>query len=628
MPRRKNSLVQTTGKLVRVALPFVIFAVCAYALSFRVTPEMLADLPAKLAAIAPWQWAVAVLLTAISLYSVGAYDVLAHRYLRTRLPERAARMTGSIGIAVGQTLGFGLFTGGFARWRMMPALGMTGALKLSAFVSISFFMAWLAVFSATALVLPTDPWVTWLGAAGCVAAIVLLGVFFRWPSIWIGRIRLRLPSWRLCGGILGWALVDTVAAAGVLYVMLPFGTIPFASFFPLFLMAMGAALISNTPGGLGPFELVLLSALGTIPTETVITAVLAYRVVYYALPAAVAALALLRPFRVTRSMPAKPIKSWPEAPRSEVGVVRQNGGAVLGFGSARLALWSTGQTLTMLADPVRGKARRALDTLARIARMRGKLPLAYKISARLALAARGAGWQVIHLADDAMIPLSHYTPDTPARRTLRRKLRAAKKADIRLMSDGPLNHVQMARVDAAWQETHGRARGGTMGRYCPEYLVHQWVGTAWQDGRCVAFITTHKTAREWCLDLMRHDRDVPDGTMHALVSEAIEAARAAGAERFCLAATPACPDPGSAFWRWVAVRMVSRAGGPGLRQFKSSFGPIWEPRYVAAPTAIALFIGVADLVRAIHRPQHISRIKSNAPHIVDENNEVASQRAA
>ncbi|MEL7093537.1 MAG: phosphatidylglycerol lysyltransferase domain-containing protein, partial [Pseudomonadota bacterium] len=486
----------------------------------------------------------------------------------------------------------------------------------------------LTVFSATALVLPTDTWVTWLGAVGCVAAIALLGVFFRWPSIWIGRIRLRLPSWRLCSGILGWALVDTVAAAGVLYVMLPFGTIPFVSFFPLFLMAMGAALISNTPGGLGPFELVLLTALATIPVETVITAVLAYRVVYYALPAVLAALALLRPFRVSRTMPAKPITSWPEAPRSEVGVVRQNGGAVLGFGAARLALWSSGQTLTMLADPVRGKPRRALDTLARIARTRGKLPLAYKVSAPVALAARQAGWQVLHLADDAMIRLAEYTLDTPARRTLRRKLRAAKKADIRLMSDGPLNHAQMARVDAAWQNTHGQARGGTMGRYCPEYLVDQWVGTAWQGDRCIAFITAHMTAREWCLDLMRHEADIPDGTMHALVTEAIEAARTAGAIRFCLAATPACPDPGSAFWRWAATKMVTLSGGPGLRQFKSSFGPVWEPRYVAAPSAISLFIGLADLVRAIHRPQRISAIKSNAPHIVDENYELASQRAA
>lgn len=74
--------------------------------------------------------------------------------------------------------------------------------------------------------------------------------------------------------------------------------------------------------------------------------------------------------------------------------------------------------------------------------------------------------------------------------------------------------------------------------------------------------------------------------------------------------------------------MVTLAGGPGLRQFKSNFGPVWAPRYVAAPTTVALVIGLADLVRAIHRPQRIRADKSNAPHIVDENYELASQRAA
>lgn len=622
------SFLQTAGRFVRLLAPLCILAGCAYALSLRVTPEAIAKLPEHVAAIAPWQWAVAMVLTTISFYAVGSYDILAHRYLGTNLPDRAARITGSVGIAVGQTLGFGMFTGALARWRMMPALGMTGALKLSAFVSVSFVLAWLVVFSAVALLLPTNRWLTWLGALGCGATTMLLGVFFRWPSIHLGRMTLHLPSLRLCCGILGWALIDTVAAAGVLYVMLPFDTIPFANFFPIFLMAMGAALISNTPGGLGPFELVLLSALGYVPVETIITAILAYRIAYYALPAIAAALALLRPFDATRLPKGRPISAWPEAPRSEVGVVRQNGGAVLDFARARLALWSTGQTLTLLADPVRGTPRRALATLQHTAGTRGKLPLAYKISAPLALAARRAGWQVIHVADDATISLDSYTLDTPARRTLRRKLRAAKKADIRLMSDVPLHHEQMARVDAHWQATHGRARGGTMGRYCPEYLVDQWVGTAWHGDRCIAFVTAHVTAREWCLDLMRHEDDVPDGTMHALVHKAIEAARSAGATQFCLAATPACPNPASAFWRWAAVQMVTRAGGPGLRQFKSNFGPVWQPRYIAAPSILSLVIGIADLIRAIHRPQPLAARKPNVPHVVDENYEVASQRAA
>lgn len=613
----------------RFALPFVILILCAWGLSHRITPQMIAALPARLADIAPWQWAVAVALTGLSLFSVGCYDVLAHRYLRTRLPEGPARWTGSIGIAIGQTLGFGLLTGALARLRMLPALGLRGALKLSAFVSVSFVMAWITVFSGAALLLPTAAWVSWLGAAGSVASLALMLIIFRWPALTFGRFDLRLPSWRMCAGMVGWALVDTVTAAGVLYVMLPAGTLSFAAFFPVFLMAMGAALVSNTPGGLGPFELVMLSALGAVPVEAVMTAVLAYRCVYYGLPACLAALALLRPLDATPSAPPKAVTTWPDAPRSEVGVVRQNGGAVLRFGADQLALWPLGQALALLGDPVRGDdGATSLARLRDTARGQALIPLAYKIGARMALSARALGWRVLHVADDAIVTLGDFTLDAPRRRTLRRKLRAADKAGVYVQSDCALPYAQIAHIDRAWQRKHGRARGGSMGRYCPHYLVDQWVATAWQGDRCVAFVTAHMARDEWCLDIMRHGANVPDGTMHALVSAAIAAAQDAGAAQFCLASVPACPDPASPFWRWCARQLVTAAGGPGLRQFKSNFAPVWRARYVAAPSALGLVIGLADLARAIHKPPALASADTNAAHDLDENYELASQRAA
>ena len=167
-----------------------------------------------------------------------------------------------------------------------------------------------------------------------------------------------------------------------------------------------------------------------------------------------------------------------------------------------------------------------------------------------------------------------------------------------------------------------------MGRYCPNYMADQWVAVATINGRVVAFVTAHVARDEWCLDLMRHTNDTPDGTMHALVHAAIEAARTQGAKRFCLAATPACPDPGSAFWRWAAMQFVRAAGGAGLRQFKSNFGPLWRPRYAASTTPYGLAIGLVDIVRAIHLPGPVTTDASNAAHDLDENYELASHRAA
>jgi phosphatidylglycerol lysyltransferase len=55
-----------------------------------------------------------------------------------------------------------------------------------------------------------------------------------------------------------------------------------------------------------------------------------------------------------------------------------------------------------------------------------------------------------------------------------------------------------------------------------------------------------------------------------------------------------------AFFRWSARRTVSKAGGAGLRQFKSTFTPKWEPRYAAAQTASYMAIGLADITREVH----------------------------
>ena len=135
----------------RIALPLVTLVGCGWILSRERSVDLIAALPGRLADIAAWQWVSAAFLTALSLYSVGRYDVLAHRFLRTGLPERSARWTGSIAIALAQSLGFGRFTGALARWRMMPALGAVGAFKLSTVVAVSFVLAWVVVASVACL---------------------------------------------------------------------------------------------------------------------------------------------------------------------------------------------------------------------------------------------------------------------------------------------------------------------------------------------------------------------------------------------------------------------------------------------------------------------------------------------
>lgn len=615
----------------RILFSLSIFGICIFVLSGQVSDDLWRGLPEHFGAIPVGFWLAAITLTVLSFFAVGRYDGVAHRHLQTGIPQKHAEMSGMIAISVAQTLGFGLFTGAIARWRKLPGLGLGQALILSTFVSVSFIVGWCFVTALACLFLPSPSWSKLPACVGVVALPLLLFVLFRWPRPSFRGITVKLPSLRLASAILFWSVVDMAAAGAALWMLLPADAgVSLAAFIPIYMLALGAALISNTPGGVGPFELVLISALPHIPAEALLQSIIAFRAVYYAGPACLGAIALIRPFPVAKEEPflEVPNRRIREAARSETQVLRQNGGYLADTANGIGAFWPTPQTVTAMFAPVQGSLPTLLARLSRIARQSGRWPLLYKASARDTLAARKLGWTVLHVADDAFLDPLTFSKDVPARRTLRRKLRAAQKSKLEIAVPQRLPFRQLEDIDAQWIAEHGPARGGTMGRYSPEYVADQWVAVAYQNHVPVAFVTFFVGPDEWALDLMRQTKSAPDGTMHALVATALEHAQTSGIRRFSLAATPACPDPASAIWREVAKAVVARAGGPGLRQFKSAFAPQWVPRYAAAPGPLRLGIALADVARSVHHPLPLRDHSSKNIHERDENYELESKRIA
>ncbi|WP_299551332.1 phosphatidylglycerol lysyltransferase domain-containing protein [uncultured Tateyamaria sp.] len=618
----------------RIGLPMLILVACAMLLARQIPMDVLVTLPQQLADISALQWVTAAFLTIGSFFAVAQYDVQAHRTLDTGVSEERARITGAVGIAIGQTVGFGLVSGALARWRMLPEMNVAQALKLSTFVSLTFVVAWACITGLVSAILPAPAWTTALSVGAILLLPACACLLFWCPTFSIGRHAIPLPSLRVAGSILVWALVDMVLAAAALWVLLPSGTMAFTVLLPLFMVALGCGLMSNTPGGVGPFELVLVSALpaGAGTEAGVLTAILAFRIVYYAGPACVAMLAMLRPLPAVATT-SSPTFQWEALPRSEAQALRQNGGMLAPVTSDTNApVWPTQQTQTLFTD-IKGPAEAGvLIWLRRAAQARGRVPVIYKSNQRLAQAARHSGWAVLRIADDAIVDLPHYQLDSPLRRRLRRKLRAARKAGVTVLSNAPLPRQAAAEVDARWQAHCGHARGGSMGRYCPYYVSEQWVMSAYSGEKLVGFVTFHRGAYDWCLDIIRYAPDAPDGTMHALVHQALLDAQSKGCTRVSLASVTACADPASAVWRWAAQVALRHAGGTGLRQFKSAFAPRWVPRYAAAPTWFGLALGLADIARTIRAPNPLParppETNANAAHQEDENYELASRSAA
>lgn len=580
------------GQGLRPWLGLAIAAGLAVLLSLRLSSLDLAALRAAFAAIPLPAWGAALLLTAVSFAAVGRHDETLHRHLQTGVPARAARRAGVAAIALSQTAGFGLVTGALVRWRMLPGQGLAQAGRLTLLVSLAFLAGWGAVTAGLVLALgPAGlrPWAA-LGLAA-LAAVAVHSLVGRHPA---------RPSLRTLGRVVGLASVDVLAAALAFWVLLP-ESVPLAQALPAIVLAIGAGLVSGAPGGLGAFELSLLATLPGVAEAPVMAAVLAWRAVYFALPALAAAALALRGPKSGAVLAAVPVA--PAEPAfAEALLMRQGRFRPLRAGGLTWAAADLGQTRVMLREPLaRGLAGPAsLRALALSARDCGRGAAVYKAAPPVAAAARRAGWKVVSVAREAWLDPAAFRLEQPACAGLRRKLRHAAKAGVTAQAE-TADPVELQALNTDWVDRHGAERGFSMGRFDPGYLAGQRVYVARIAGLAVGFASFHTTQGQWVLDLLRPQPGAPDGTAHALVAAALADAARAGVPRLSLAAVPEAAFADS---RGIAARLGrrSRDSGAGLCRFKSAFAPRWERLYLAAPGWLTLGLAAWDIRRAVLRP--------------------------
>ncbi|MFK7940321.1 MAG: phosphatidylglycerol lysyltransferase domain-containing protein [Roseovarius sp.] len=614
----KYKILTATGwpgwRLLRPVMPFGVGAVCIWLILHQIDPAQLRDIPAALAEVSAWRWALAGLATAVSFWALGRYDVVFHRFLATGLPERAAVISGASAIAVAQVLGFGIVTGALVRWRVLPGLSAAQASKIAVAVALSFVVCLAGLVGTAGLIWSGGLVPGWLCIGLIFVCVVMVCVTLAQPRLRLAGHSLPLPSLPACARLAWLSAIDTAAAATALFVLMPSGVgLDWTQVYVVYLLALTAALLSGTPGGVGPFELTVIACLPALPEPDVLAAILAFRLVYYALPAVVALPFLAFPQRRAYAAIWAKTQGLSESDisisrRAELGVCRQNNAQRLQIGDTALAVIDTPQSCTMLFDPVGPVHAEQFTRLSVHATAQDRWPLAYKSSARVAVMARRAGWQAIHIADEAVICAHSYSTEGPAFRQLRRKLRQAQKAGVTVERATYLPLAALTRIDAEWQNVNGGARGVSMGQYSHSYLRAQQVFIARQGTDIIGFISLHTGVHETCLDLMRTTQTAPNGTMHLLVHTAVVAARTDGVARVSLAALPRVPHQ----LPELCQRLLRRAHPAGLHQFKASFAPRYEPLYAMAPTRRALIFGLLDMAMVIHAPQ------VNTPHHVHE----------
>ncbi len=368
-PARKSSLSQwwekarhgPVGKLGRTLLallPLALLLAASRALWTELARLRWSEVSLELAALPPARVGLAVLATASSYLALTLYDVLALRYVGRRLPYSHVSRISFTACALGHSIGLSVLGSGSVRYRFYSNEGLTAreVARIAAFCALTF---WTGLLFAGGLCVAWAPeglallHLPSLAARAVGVGLLLLAAGYVTLSARAhhhlparGLLAL-LPPPRLALGQVLVSSVDWMMAALVLFLLLPpQAGLSLPELVALFVAAQALGVASQVPGGLGVFEFVMLAALSPrVPVPTVLGMLVAYRILYYLLPLALA-LALLIATRgdaPARGSPAADQRSACHpgaggAPGGRCRVLRGRRGAALLGGHADSAL--------------------------------------------------------------------------------------------------------------------------------------------------------------------------------------------------------------------------------------------------------------------------------------------------
>ena len=331
-------------------VPVALFCAALVALHRLGGEFHLRDILAAFGAIGHWRVLLAIALTAGSYLALTGYEKLALGFVGRQLPWPKYALTSFVAYAVGHNLGVAALSGGAIRYRIYTPLGFgaTEIARIVAFSTLTFALGASALAGislianageASSLLHSTAQLSIALGvlALCAVGGYLLACALRRTPLVWRDA-SIELPTLGMALLQIALAAVDLALASAALYALLPASAnISYVAFAGLYMVALAASLLSLVPGGLGVFETIMVLLLPGVPAPQMLAALLAYRLVYYALPFGVA-LVMLSAHEL-RQQRARLTAAWTWAQRSLDFVVPQ-AVALLVFGAGFLLLLS------------------------------------------------------------------------------------------------------------------------------------------------------------------------------------------------------------------------------------------------------------------------------------------------
>ncbi|HND54228.1 MAG TPA: lysylphosphatidylglycerol synthase domain-containing protein, partial [Pirellulaceae bacterium] len=298
-------------KLITSTIVAVVFCAAIVMLYRQLQHYSYQDIVQSLRSIPTGKLLLAVALTGVNYLVLGVYDLLALRAIGRPMPLRQVALAAIVGYAA--SFNFGALLGGSAvRYRFYSAWGLSTAdiLHLLAMIGVVFWIGMFAlagtVFVITPVEAPPDlnlPFTSTrpLGTVLLTIAVAYLAATaIRREPVKIRNWEVSLPSPGLSAAQLAVASADLLVAAAILFVLLPAGvSAGYGSFIGIYLLAVTAVVLTHVPGGVGVFELVVLTMLDPEHPDQVMGSLIAFRFIYYLLPLGIAG-GLLGSFELTQ----------------------------------------------------------------------------------------------------------------------------------------------------------------------------------------------------------------------------------------------------------------------------------------------------------------------------------------
>ena len=251
-------------------------------------------------------------LAAASLTLYSCFDLLGKRYTGHHLGAAPVMVVTVISYVF--NLNLGSLVGALAlRFRLYSRLGLTYGV-IARVASLSMLTNWLgyallagAVFALHPPALPHDwpfsgrGW-PYLGAGllSLGVAYLLFSAFSRQRCFTVRGHDLLLPSPGLAATQGAMGAANWLLMSGILFVLLP-GAVPFSTVVGVLLVAAAAGALAHIPAGLGVLEAVFVTLLSGYAGKTeLLAALVVYRLIYYLVPLALAALAYVTAEALTR----------------------------------------------------------------------------------------------------------------------------------------------------------------------------------------------------------------------------------------------------------------------------------------------------------------------------------------